>query len=185
MTQMDMPDEKTLTVEFYPSIDDLVYVALQIGKSYRSRTSSTVALQFLLALNAIGFPAFLIFSEQVLAGALIFFVNVVIFVFAGPRANSDNLREYYQHIYPDREKVIATVRLSEEGITYTADEGSSFWPWKRLKGIEDTTDALFFYFDGHGFGVRKSGFAYKDEESRFIAFANQLAQRHGAVGLMS
>ena len=92
-------------------------------------------------------------------------------MFIIPRVNSDGYRKYYEHLYGNRENQIATVELSSAGIRYWSDGAESFWPWRRINSVEETDESIFFYFDGNGFAVRKSGFAYPDESVTFVNFA--------------
>jgi hypothetical protein len=167
------PDEKMI-VEFYPSIEDNVHVAARVGASVTPKTIATYAYQLFLLVNAIIFPAFLIFSNLVLLGAVVFLLNLVVLAFIVRRASTDSIREYYRRIYGNRENRVARVELTQEGIKYSADGGWSFWPWRRITAIEETRDSIFFYFDGNGFGVRTSGFAYDEEMKTFLQTARTL-----------
>jgi len=166
------------TVEFYPTVDDQVYVSLRINDAVKPKAITTYAFQAFLFVNAVAFPAFLLFSGYVVAAAIIFAINFVAFTFILPRANTDHHRDYYQQLFGEREKFPARVELTTEGVNYSAEGGTSFWPWRKIRGIEETAEAIYFFIDGNGFGVQKSGFAYRDDERAFFEFAQEQVRRH-------
>ena len=171
---MEQLNDDTWSVEFYPSIDDSVHVAARIGASTPPKTFTTYAYYSFLALNAIVFPAFLLFINFVLLGGLVFVVNLVFLAFIVPRVNTDAVREYYRRIYPERENRMALVELNSAGIEYSVEGVRSFWPWTKIIGVEETPDSIFFYFEGNGFGVRTSGFAYAEQRIAFLDSAQRL-----------
>lgn len=166
------------SVEFYPTVDDQVYVSLQINNAVKPKAATNYAFQAFLFINAIAFPAYLLFSGYVVATAIVFAINFVAFTFILPRANTDHHRDYYQQLFGDREKYPARVELTTEGVNYSAEGGTSFWPWRKIRGIEETNEAIYFFIDGNGFGVQKSGFAYREEERAFFEFAQEQMRRH-------
>lgn len=161
----------TFSVEFYPSVDDQVHVALRIGGSVNTDTIATKAYQLFLIINVIAFPAFLLLQQYVFWAASVFVLNLAAIFLLIPRVNSDSHKKYYSQLYGNRENVPARVDLTNEGILYTADGGYSFWPWNRIDSIEETNESIYFYFDGNGFAVRKSGFAYDEQKKLFLDFA--------------
>ena len=169
----ELPNEK-LTVEFYPSVDDYVHIASKISGSVPPKTLTTYAYYLFLAINVVVFPAFLFANELVLAGTLVLILNFAAVAFLIPRVNPDSFREYYKEIFGDRERHVARVELSGEGVNYFADDGESFWPWKRITEIEETPDAIYFFFQGNGFAARKSGFVYLEEQKSFLDAARRL-----------
>lgn len=166
------------SVEFYPTVDDQVYVSLRINDAVNPKAITTYAYQAFLFINAIAFPAFLLFSGYPLAAAVLFVLNVAAVTLIIPRASSDNLRAYYEQIIGDREKFPARIELTPEGVNYSAEGGTSFWPWRKIRAIEETDDAIYFFIDGNGFGVQKSGFAYREEERAFFEFAQEQVRHH-------
>ena len=168
-----VPGDK-LSVEFYPSVDDYVHISLKVSGSTRPSTVSLYAYQAFLFINAIVFPAFLLFAGYVTAAFVVFVLNAAAVLLLVPRVNADSFKEYYEQIIGDREKSVARVALSPEGVRYTADGGESFMPWHRITDIEETAEAIYFFFAGNGFGVRKSGFAYKEDEKLFLDSARRL-----------
>ena len=171
MNRIDHNETPRASVEFYPSLDDFVHISLRIGEKANHSALSTRAYQFFLVTNAIGFPAFLMFREHFIVGLLVFALNLVLLIFIIPRVNSDSATKYYRNLIGDRENRIARVDLSDGGIRYSSDEGYSFWPWTKISSIEETETSIYFYFDGNGVGIQKSGFPYMDEQVSFIDFA--------------
>ncbi|MBK9165189.1 MAG: YcxB family protein [Acidobacteria bacterium] len=172
------PADARHSVEFYPKVDDHVYVSLRINTAVKPRAATNYAFQAFLFINAIAFPAFLLFSGHVVAAAIVFAINFVAFTFILPRANTDHHRDYYQQLFGDREKFPARVEISAEGVAYTSEGGTSFWPWRKIRSIEETNEAIYFFIDGNGFGVQKSGFAYREEERAFYEFALEQVRAH-------
>lgn len=166
------------SVEFYPTVDDHVYVSLRIDAAVKPKAITTYAYQAFLFINAIAFPAFLLFSGYPLAGALLFVLNVAAVTLIIPRATPDYLREYYEQLFGEREKFPARVELTTEGVNCSAEGGTSFWPWRKIRGIEETKEAIYFFIDGNGFGVQKNGFAYRDDERAFFEFAQEQVRHH-------
>lgn len=166
------------SVEFYPTVDDQVYVSLRINDAVNPKAITTYAYQAFLFINGIAFPAFLLFSDYRLAAAVVFVFNVAALLFMLPRANSDHFRVYYEQIIGDREKFPVRVELTTEGVNTSSEGGTSFWPWRKIRGIEETKEAIYFFIDGNGFGVQKSGFAYREDERAFFEFAQEQVQTH-------
>lgn len=175
---MEPPTEK-LAAEFYPSVDDYVHIASKVGATFPVPTPSLYAYYLFLITNSIVFPAFLLFNEFILASLVVLVLNIGAVMFIIPRVNADGFRKYYRHVYGGRENRIARVELTGDGVSYFDDESKSFWPWTSITEIEETPDAIFFFFEGNGLAVRKSGFAYLDEQKSFLDFARNL---HAAAG---
>jgi hypothetical protein len=155
-------------VEFYPSADDYVHIASKIGAEVPTPPLIKYSYLFFLLLNTVGFPAFLWFNDFLLAGVLLLALNIVALQWVIPWFTTGSLRKYYEHTMGPREKSVARVELSAEGVSYSSDEAETFWPWRRILAIEETDEAIYFYFLGNGFAVRKSGFAYRDEQVAFM-----------------
>lgn len=160
-----------LHVEFYPTVEDHVHIAQRIGGSVKQKRSALWAYWFFLLVNVIAFPAFLLFEQYVLSAVFIFVLNGALVLFFVPKAESDSLREYYSQVFGNREDVLARVDLTDEGIHYSADGAASFWPWGRVSGVEETESSIYFYLDGNGFAVRKSGFVYHEDARSFFEYA--------------
>lgn len=168
MIKSEVPSKK---VEFYPSVDDHVHIANRLSSSVPTSTLTVYSYYAFLFLNTIVFPVFLWFNEYLLAGLIVFLLNILTLMFIVPRANSDSYRKYYEHLYGNRENEIATVELSSAGINYYSDGAETFWPWQRINSIEETDQSIYFFHEGNGFAVSKSGFAYPHDSTEFIDFA--------------
>ena len=166
----ELPSD-SLSVEFYPSVDDYVHIAERVSSSIKTPTLIQYAYQFFLFVNAAAFPAFLWFSEYYIAGILILAINIAALSWLIPWFARDGYRAYFEQVIGPREREIARAELNSEGIRYTSDDGESFLPWRRITAIEETDDAIFFFFAGNGFAVRKSGFAYRGEQEAFTRLA--------------
>jgi len=161
------------SVEFYPSTDDYVHIALKTTQAVPAPAPLKFAYKSFLIINAVGFPAFLFFNEFFLAGFLLLATNVFAISWLIPWFTAGGLRKYYEHTFGPRENKIARVDITREGISYWADDAEVFWPWRRITSIEETNEAIFFFFPGSGFAVRKSGFAYHEEEVDFVKAAHR------------
>lgn len=168
-----MPDsisEPRFSVEFYPSIDDYVYIATKFGNTSEKPISLYFYQAFLLV-NCIGLPAFLIFSGYVFTGLVVFVLDFVALAFIIPKVNKDTSRSYFEKTYGAREQRRAQVDLFDHGLLYTADKCYSFWTWEKIEAIEETAEAIIFYLEGNGVSVRKSGFAYGEQSKLFLDFS--------------
>jgi len=178
------PFSKSLSVEFYPAVDDYVYVASRINSSAEGSTASTYGSYFFVIINVISFPAYLWISNHFFAGTAVFLINVALIIFFIPTVNKSRYKEYYEQLIGKREKHIAKVELSNEGLRYTHDQAETFYLWGKFKTIEESTESIFFFYEGYGFGVRKSGFAYIEQQVGFLEFAKRslaVAQANGIV----
>ena len=112
-------------------------------------------------------------TDNFVAGIVVFILNLVAVSLILPRVESARYRKYYEALFGNREREIAKVTLTDAGLRYSADGAESFWPWERIRQIEETEDSIFFYCDGNGFGVAKGGFPYQQDAARFLLFAKE------------
>ena len=166
------PASDSYSVEFYPSTDDYVHIALKTSASVPTPALIKIGYKAFLIINAVGFPTFLWLNEFFLAGFLLFGLNLVALAWVIPWFAAGGLRRYYEHTVGSREKHVARVDLTPEGINYSADDAELFWPWRRITSIEETDESIYFYFPGNGIAVRKSGFAYHEEQVEFLKAAH-------------
>jgi len=170
MAKTDLPTD-SLAVEFHPSVDDYVHIANRVTASIKTPLGIQYAYQFFLFINAIVFPVVLWLNDYYIAGILILAANIAALSWLIPWFTRGGHRAYFEQVIGPRENEIARVELNSSGIRYSSDDGESFFPWRRITAIEETDDAIFFFFSGNGFAVRKSGFAYRDEQDAFSRFA--------------
>lgn len=176
------PNSDSLAVEFYPSVDDYVHIAERVSASIKTPPAIQHSYQIFLFLNAAVFPVFLYFSDYYVAAIFVLAVNIAALSWLIPWFARDGYRAYFEQVIGPREKEIARAELNSEGIRYTSDDGESFLPWRRITAIEETDEAIFFFFAGNGFAVRKSGFAYRGEEDAFKRLArSNLAAAHNEL----
>lgn len=162
-----------LRVEFYPSVDDYVYMAERVNESIPTSSIHLYLYQAFLLINIIAFPAFLWKMDYLTSGILVFAVNLAVVIFITPRYNRAFFQRHYNQLLGDREKHVAVVELSSDGLRYAHDNTDTFYSWRKFNLIEETDESIFFFYPGHGFGVRKSGFAYEEEKNEFVNFARQ------------
>jgi hypothetical protein len=170
-TETTDPPTDSLEVEFYPSVEDYVHIGSRVTASVGTPATIQYIYQGFLFINAVGFPAFLWFNNYYLIGIVIAVLNIAALAWLIPWSIRDGYRAYYEQVIGPREKEIARVKLNSAGIRYTSDNGETFLPWQRITAIEETDDAIFFFFAGNGLAVRKSGFAYRGEQDAFTRFA--------------
>ena len=162
------------SVEFYPSIDDLVHITQATRKAYKLPFVSQYALQIFLFINMIGCPTILWFFGWFLAGLLVLALNLGIAGLFIPAIAKADYRRFFTTLYGNFENEIVRVELSERGFGSSHLGDSSFHLWKNVKRVEETSDSIFFYLaNGRGIAVRKSGFAYDQQKNEFLAFARQ------------
>jgi len=166
------------SVEFYPSADDYAYIASTISKSVPVPPLIKYSYQLFLIVNAVFFPAFLWLNEFLIAGILVAALNVIALSRILPWVSSTGLRKFYDHVFRNRESEVARVEITSEGIHYSANGAETFWPWQRINAIEESDESIYFFFDGNGIAVRKSGFAYRDQQMEFLGFARQALEEH-------
>lgn len=177
MNQATQEENSVYSVEFYPSAEDYAYIATRIGGSVPRSTVASYAYYIFLFLNTIVFPAFLWINDYFLAGLAVLVINIAVVVIITPRLNSDSYLKYYRHLVGSRESKIAKVSLNGDGAFYESEDGYSFWPWRRIEFVEETEESIYFFFEGNGFAVRKSGFPYPEQAKTFIEYSRQNVQR--------
>lgn len=173
MSQTQQEKTSVHSVEFYPSVEDYLYIATRIGGSVPAGTVAGYSYYIFLFLNTIAFPAFLWINDHFAAGLAVLAVNIASIIFVIPRVRSDGYRKYYQHLFGDRGSRIAKVLLNGDGVMYESEDGYAFWPWHRIESVEETEESIYFFFEGNGFAVRKSGFAYMEDANRFMEYSRQ------------
>lgn len=169
-TRKTFPDA-VHAVEFYPSLDDYIYISTKLTNSITSKPFTTYAYYVFLFTNTIVFPAYLWLNGYFGIGLGVFVLNFAAVRILVPRVNKDASRQYYAQLFGDSENKIARVELSDDGLLYDSEHCYSFWAWERIKSEEETEDSIFFFCDGNGLSVRKSGFAYDDQRKAFSEFA--------------
>lgn len=173
---MNSTDLNHHKVEFYPSIDDLVYISLRVSETVPNKPLSLWAYWAFLFINGIAFPVFLLANEYPAAAIAVFTLNLAAVIFLIPRANTDHFKSFFNSVIPDHEKDLVTIELSVDGVRYSTQSFTSFIKWDRIKKIEETPESIFIFFEGNAWAVRKSGFAYKEQEMEFMRFGrSQLA----------
>ena len=160
-------------VEFYPAIEDFVYISDRINSAGKAPPATTYFYYAFLTINVIVFPVFLWFSDRFILGTAVFLVNLIALIFVIPRVNTDSYRKYFEEMFGKRCEKLALVELSTEGLRYSSDGAWAFWPWYRIHSIEERDESIYFFEKGNGFAIRKSGFAYSGDERAFITFAKE------------
>ena len=175
LSEPDQP--KPSAVEFYPSLDDYVYITQRAARAYSQPRLGRIALQVFFMLNAIGLPAVLFYSDHLVAGLAVFVLNIALSVLFIPMAFKTDYRRYYRNMYPTFENEIVRVELHPDGISCHHLDDFSFHSWTNVKSIDENKESLYFFLKGgRGLAVRKSGFAYDAEKSAFITFAKSHIQ---------
>lgn len=163
----------SLRVSFYPTTDDFAYISEQINKSYKFPNRANFAIQAFLFLNFIGLPAVLLYFELVLAGAVVFILNLLFAIVFLPAILRSDYRHYYRSMFNSIENEVCEVELTDEGVWCRHSGCSSFHAWEKVKRLEETKRSIYFFLDLNGLAVAKSGFAFDEEKNRFLTFAKQ------------
>jgi YcxB-like protein len=162
----------TYSVEFYPSVDDYVELAVLNANRYPQPTLGKIAVYAYLILNALGLPAVLFYFDYTLAAILIFAINCGFAIFVLPAMFKADYRKFYEHVHPQLEEKIVRVELNEAGLFSRSGAEYSFISWDSIVAIDETKSALIFTIrGGNGIAVGKSGFAYAQEAEDFLSFA--------------
>ena len=161
----------TLTVEFYPSIDDLVSLTARINKRHQLPSVAKVSLQAFLAINLIGLPATLWFYDKILLGIVVFAANFAFAALFLPAVSRMDHRRYFKTLYPDLEDELATIQINQKGLLYERGGNTTFYPWKSFQAVTEEKEAIYFFLRSTGFAIRKSGFAYDEQKNAFVEFA--------------
>ena len=165
------------SVEFYPAIDDLVYITRTNQKVYKLTSYAKSALLGFLLLNVAGMPAVLFYFDRLAAAFIVCLLNIVFSIFVLPKIMTTDYRRFFKTMHVDFENEIARVELNEEGVICRARGNMSFHAWRNVKRIEESAEAIYFFLAGTGFAVRKNGFAYDQQKDEFLTFArNHLRQ---------
>jgi hypothetical protein len=170
-----------LAVTFYPTVDDMAYIALRLGKSYKFPARAQYALQAFLALNLAGLPfALWYFGEPMIALAT-FVLSVIFAALFLPALLKADYRHYFQAIYGSVENSVMEVVLTEDGVWCRHENDHSFFAWTNIKELEETKTSIYFFLDYKGFAVAKTGFAYDEEKDRFLSFAKARVRAFNTV----
>lgn len=163
---------ESYTVEFYPAIDDLVYISEKLSTATPSPHLTTWLYQAFLIVNGIVFPVFLMLNGSPWWGLAVFLLNLLAILFLVPRVSGDTTRKYYVSLMPTYENELAKVTLDHKGVTIKVRRSASFIEWAEFVSIEETEETIFLFTKANGFAIRKSGFAYKEQEREIFTFAN-------------
>jgi hypothetical protein len=162
---------ETVKVSFYPSTDDYAHIAEQINKSAKFPKTSQYALFAFLSLNLMGLPLTLWYFDLVFAGMAVFLASLIFAFLFLPALLKADYRNYYRSMFTSMENEVAEVELTDEGIWCRHSGDHSFHNWKNIKRIEESKQAIFFFFENNGLAVNKTGFGYDAEKDRFLTFA--------------
>jgi hypothetical protein len=167
----DAVSGQSFSVEFYPAIEDFVKLSAQINKSYKLPSMAKYALQTLVAINLIGWPATLWLFGSFVPGLIVFAFNLLLTGIFLPATIRMDYRRYYRTLYPNIENEVVSVEINDEGIWNRHLENAAFYPWKNIRRIEEHNDSIYFFLRSTGFAVRKSGFAYEEQMRSFVQYA--------------
>lgn len=168
---LSVKSASSYTVEFYPSIDDLVYVSERLATSAPSPHLTTRLYQLFLIVNGIVFPSFLMFNGWPWWGFAVFVLNLLAILFLVPRVSGDNTRKYYNSLLPTYEDELEKVTIDNNGLTIKVRRSTSFIEWDEIVSIEENEESIFLFTKANGVAIRKSGFAYKEQEREMFTFA--------------
>ena len=162
-----------IKVSFYPNTDDLAHISEKINRSYKIPSRANQALQAFLVFNLVGMPAVLWFFDALLVGFLVFTINVVVALAFLPALRRLDYRQYFRAMFGNIENEVVEVELTDEGVWCRRSDDHSFHAWKSIKLLEETKEAIYFFFDHNGIAVAKTGFAYDEEKDLFLARAKK------------
>lgn len=160
------------SVEFYPSLDDYITVAIERGKKHNAYTSwAKIALQSFLIVNAIGLPVVLLIYGHPLLTIATLVLNIFLASFFLPKIVRFDYRRFFRSLYgEDFEDELIRVDLTHRGIVAHLRGDFGFYAWKNVTGIEDNGDAILIHFPTVSLPIRKSGFAYQEAQQLFLDY---------------
>jgi YcxB-like protein len=158
------------SVEFYPSIDDYVYIARQVNRSNAFSSWTKFTLQAFFVVNAIGLPAVLLYFGYLFPSIAIFTLNIFFASFFLPAITKFDYRRFFRSIYGNLENELVRVELTNEGVFCRHLSDVSFHSWRSITAIEETEESIFFHLRGTAIIARKSGFPYEDQKKQFLEF---------------
>ena len=168
------------SVEFHPSLDDYAAVVQQRAKTNGSLTPvGKLSVQIFFVANAIGLPAVLLIYQHPLLAIASLALNLFLTLFFFPAVFRYDYRRYFQLVYgPNFENELIRVDLTRDGIHISHLDDTSFHSWKSVKGVDETDDSIFVHLRSSSIPIRKSGFQYKELETRFVEFARERYEDH-------
>ena len=175
--ELDLP----LKVRFYPTTDDLAYITQKIHNSRKLGTRSQLALQGFLVTNLVALPAIFLFLDAWLIGLAALAINALFVIGFLPALLTSDYRTYFREMFGSIEDDIVEVELTDEGIWCRHSGNISFFPWANITLVEETKQAIYFFYEHNGMAVAKTGFAYDEEKDRFLAFAKTRVRNFNTV----
>lgn len=157
-----------IKVTFVPVRDDYIYVSRAISASIDDRKHVNYPYRVFLVLNAICFPAFLIFTGHPIIGLSIFAVNVLVFIILVPSNEKKENEKFYNKLFKDIGDHLLEVELTENGVMVSSDGDEGRIAWKNITSIQDSREVLYFFTDSSGIAVRKSAFESEEQQAAFM-----------------
>ena len=168
----DRTPASPLRVEYYPSIDDCVYVAEGISAVAAGSPAFLVYVYYgFLGLNIFGIPMLLWFADRFLIGLLVFAFNLAAVLFLLPNVNKSHYKAFYRRLHNECAKHSAIVDLNDRGVLYSTRGNEFFFPWTNIIEVEETETSIHLHYEHNAISVQKTDFAYMELERDFLSFA--------------
>lgn len=157
-----------IKITFIPVKDDYIYVSRALTSSLDDRRPINYLYSVFLVLNAICFPAYLIFAGHPIIGLSIFAVNVLVFIILVPSNEKKENEKFYNKQFKDIGDHPLEVELTENGVLVSSDGDEGRMAWKNITSIQDSREVLYFFTDSSGIAVRKSAFESEEQRTMFM-----------------
>lgn len=159
---------RPIKVTFIPVREDYIYVSRAITSSISNSRPTNYLYRAFLILNAVCFPAYLIFTGYPIAGLSIFAANVIIFLFLVPLGERKKDEKFYDKLYKDIGDHPVEIELTAEGISVRSDGDDGLIAWKNISNIQESRETVYFFATSTGMPVRKSAFESEEQQAEFM-----------------
>ena len=169
-----------MEVRFDATIDDVVDVALR--SSADSKTTRLWRLQS-LAVTALfaGIPVYLLAPGTPLMRLIGACYSALFFVAVTLLARKEAKRNLYKMFWKQTATDApfrVTVQPLDEGLSFNQRGVRSIYAWSQFERLEESEDALYFFFKNHGCtAVRKRGFESTEMKDEFLKLAESYIHR--------
>lgn len=162
---------RSIKVTFIPVKDDYIHISRVISTSITDSRSVNYLYRAFLVLNAIGFPAYLIFAGYPMLGLAIFTANVLAFIILIPSNEKKKEQQFYDKLFKHIGDHPLEIELTANGIMARSDDDEGLIAWKNIVSIQESREVIYFFSRSKGMAVRKSGFGSDEQQAAFLETA--------------
>lgn len=161
------------------TIDDCVFIANYTKRKNWARSGGWVKFySYYFYLNTFALSAFLIYLNYLLAGFIVFFINVVILIFLRDKIDKEGYRDHFRDYFIGKDYVEFEVKLDENGISCKYDDEidflgtiNTFTQWNNVKELVETKKTIYLFTRRNGIAISKNSFEFEPQMQEFLIFA--------------